>query len=438
MIPTTSSTTLQQGWPSSASTLCKLLEIDLSIDTNCRGYNTTKTKARCKLGISKANCAVITQLLEQIVLIQSFSAAKSMLTQVAHLAMCRRYHRDQGPGRLLLWESILKPLEVAIIKKEDGESKPLSETTTERVPVFASVVAVKQERIPKNETPRSDTTSRQISRPSLSTQIKTSPQSTPTKQTASTDSKSKHVFENYGLARSIKHINEEIKKKLLRPLSTEEKKLAGHVYIYTFPESYHDAHPYIKIGYATDVKVRMARWKSQCGYPPELLGQFPAEHYAKVEKLVHAQLWNQRKREKDGCPTCGVKHKEWFKVDTMTVNKNIGLWTSWMRQQPYNDDGVLQDKWRVRIEGFDMADPSCWEYLATGVFDEDAEESNLTEEGDSFAWSSDEQSDFSDDDILEEVDTDDSGLYSTDEDENDTISEDDGGEDDYATSEDDE
>ncbi|KIL96268.1 hypothetical protein FAVG1_01012 [Fusarium avenaceum] len=435
MIPTTSSTTLKQGWPSSASTLCKLLEIDLSTDTKCRGYNTTKTKARCTMGISKANCAIITQLLEQIVLIRSFSAAKSMLAQVAHLVMCKRYHRNQGPGRLLLWESILKSLEATIIKKEDGESNPLFETTTGKLPVFTSVVAVKQEIIPKNETPKSNTTSIRISQSSSSTLSEASPKSIPTKQAASTDSKSKHVFENYGLTRSIEHINKEIKKKLLRPLSEVEKKPAGHVYIYTFPESYHDAHPYIKIGYAVDVKVRMAEWKSQCGYPPELLGQFPAEHYAKVEKLVHAQLWNQRKRERDGCPACGVKHKEWFKVDTMTVNKNIGLWTTWMRQQPYNDDGVLQDKWRVRIEGFDMTDPSCWEYLAKGVFDEDAEESKLTEEGDSFAWSSDEQSEFSEEDI-EEVDTDDSSLYSTDDEDEDEDEDD--GEDVYATSEDEE
>ncbi|SPJ73709.1 uncharacterized protein FTOL_03439 [Fusarium torulosum] len=423
MIPTTSSTAPQEAWPSSSSTLYKLLGIDLSIDTYCRGY--TKTEARCKMRISKANCAVITQLLEQIVLIGSFAAAQSMLTQVAHMVMCQRYHQGKGPGRLLLWESILKPLEAVIIKKEDEESKPLSKTTTEKVPVFTSAVAVKQEIIPKNETPKSDTTSCRTSQPSPSTPTKTSPKSTLTKQTASTDSKSKHVFENYGLPRSIEHINEEIKKKLLRPLSETEMRQAGHVYIYTFPESYHDPHPYIKIGYAKDVKKRMAEWKSKCGYPPELLGQFPAEHYVKVETLVHAQLWNQRKREKDGCPTCGVKHHEWFKVDTMTINKNIGLWTSWMRQQPYDDKGVLQDKWRIRIESFDMANPNCWELLATGVFDEDAEESKLTEEGDSFAWSRDEQSDFSEDDILEEVDTDDSGLYSTDEeDDDDATSED--------------
>ncbi|KAM0234703.1 hypothetical protein ACHAP5_009942 [Fusarium lateritium] len=371
MIPTTSSTTPQKSWPSDCSTLYKTLEIDISIKPRCHGF--TQANAPCTRAISKANCAVITQLLEQIVLIGSVYAAQSILAQVAHLVMCKRDHRDQGPGRLLLWESILKPLETTIIKKEDEDSKSLSEKNTENLPIFTSVVAVKQEVIPTNETP------------------------------------------------NIEHINEEIKKKLLCPLSEEETNQGGHVYIYTFPESYHDAHPYIKIGYAKDVKTRMSQWKTQCGYPPELLGQFPAEHYVKVEKLVHAQLWNQRKREKDGCPTCHVKHKEWFKVDSMTANKYIGLWTSWMRQQPYDDEGVLQDKWRLRIESFDMANPSCWELLATGVFDEDVEESKLTEEGegDSFAWSSDEQSDFSEDDILEEVDTDDSGLYSTDDDDDD-------------------
>jgi hypothetical protein len=77
-----------------------------------------------------------------------------------------------------------------------------------------------------------------------------------------------------------------------------------------------------------------------------------------------------------------------------------------MRQKPYNDDGTIQEKWRKRIEGLDMADPSCWELLTEGVFDDDEDESELSEEGDSFAWSNDDQSEFSEDDGFEDSDND--------------------------------
>jgi len=147
----------------------------------------------------------------------------------------------------------------------------------------------------------------------------------------------------------------------------------------------------------------MRDWKAKCGYEPKVIVQFTAEHYVKVEKLVHCQLRNQRKREK-GCPTCHVSHKEWFKVHSMTASSNIMMWTSWMRQKPYDDEGELQEKWRTRVESLDMTDPNCWKLFATGVFDEDTEDSELFEEGDSFSWSSDDQSEFSGDDSLEDPD----------------------------------
>lgn len=74
-----------------------------------------------------------------------------------------------------------------------------------------------------------------------------------------------------------------------------------------------------------------------------------------------------------------------------------------MRQKPYDDDGNLKEKWRTRIEGLDMTDPSCWELLTEGVFDDDEDESELSE-GDSFAWSNNDESEFSEDDALEDLD----------------------------------
>ncbi|KAF4995589.1 hypothetical protein FGRMN_5042 [Fusarium graminum] len=418
MIPTTFSTTLLKSWPHTTLILEGLLEIDIKPKTKCHSI-VDRTSARCGNPISEANRVKIVKSLKEIVDAGSFSAAQDILGEVAQLIMCQRRHQEDGPGRLSLWHDIFKRFDAAVIKEEDEQDTPSSGKNTDKVSI-CTATTLKQGVTPKKETPRPVTTSHRKPQFSPSTPTKASPKCTPVKRSEPVASKSKHEFENFGLPRSIDCINKKIKELLLRPLTRDEMKQGGQIYTYTFPESYHDAYPHIKIGYAKDVKERMAQWRVQCAYTPELLGQFSAEHYVKVEKLVHAQLWNERKREKS-CPACHVMHKEWFKVHFLTVSKYIGLWTSWMRQTPYDDQGILQDKWRLRIESFDMTDPRCWELLATGVFDEeeDEDESEFAEEDDSFAWSSDDQFAFSGEDVLEGFATDESDLFSADEEDDD-------------------
>ncbi|RBR13324.1 hypothetical protein FVER53590_02733 [Fusarium verticillioides] len=242
------------------------------------------------------------------------------------------------------------------------------------------------------------------SQSSPSTPAKPSPKLLLPKLPSPKSPKSPHEFEDFSRPRSTLEINKAIKKRLLEPLTETETKNGGYIYLYTFPESYHDAHPYIKIGYSQDVSKRMRDWKKQCGYEAKVLGEFPAEHYVKVERIVHAQLWNQRKREK-ACPACNVRHEEWFKVEAMTASKIIALWTGWMRREPYDGEVNILDKWRIRIEGLDMANPDCWDLLVKGLFDDDDVEESELSEGDSFAWSSDEQSEISEEDALGGYDT---------------------------------
>ncbi|KAM0557074.1 hypothetical protein ACHAPJ_005337 [Fusarium lateritium] len=397
-------TTSTEAWPSTASTLRELLQIDTGRKLHCH-FHLPKPNRRCQKDISISNSTLITHLLEQIIVLGSYTAAKSLLTQVAGLVMCQRWHQKKGPPQLLLWEGILKPLEAKVIKQDDQEDIVKSEEDTIKLPSSTPVAVVKPEsqptgETPKDETPTAKTTSRRISQSSPSTPTKSSPRLRPSKETPLKTTEFKHKFEDYGLPRDTTDKNKAIKEHLLSPLAQKEKESEGYVYIYTFPETYRIARPYLKIGYAQDVEARMAKWKAQCGYRPRVLSQFTADHYIKLEKLVHAQLYSQRKRELS-CPTCGVCHKEWFDVDLMTATVITTMWATWMRQQPYDDEGNLQEKWRVRIEGLDLSDPDCWVLLVNGVFDDDADESEVSEDGDSFAWSSDDQSEFSEEEILE-------------------------------------
>ncbi|KAG5748774.1 hypothetical protein H9Q70_008554 [Fusarium xylarioides] len=396
MTPTTS----KISWPTTTASLCELLNIDTHVK-KCHAL--TKKKARCKKDISKANSALITFLLEKAVTQGSFSAAHATLREVSGLIMCQGVHQKDGPPCLSEWETVLKPLKVVHIKNEDKEDTPKPEKETENTSATIPVISSQQQIQLKSNTPSPTPTPRRRSQSSPSTPTKPSQKLLLPKLPSPKSPKASHEFEDFFRPRSALQTNKAMKKLLLRSLKEGETKNGGNIYLYTFSESYHDAHPYIKIGFSQDVSKRMREWKYKCGYDVKVLGEFPAEHHAKVERIVHAQLCNQRMREK-GC-ACNVCHQEWFKVDAMTASKIIALWTGWMRREPYDEEGNILDKWRVRIEGLDMADPDCWDLLVKGLFDDDVEESELSE-GDSFAWSSDEQSEISEEGALEGYDTD--------------------------------
>ncbi|KAL6921814.1 hypothetical protein ACHAPO_010040 [Fusarium lateritium] len=414
MIPTVVTTTSKIAWPTTASALRELLNIDDGDKLRCHGQP-KKTGERCRSPISQPNSKKITRLLDQIVDHGSFCASESLLMEMASLIMCQRNHQNQASQRILLWVAILKPLETVAFKKEDENDPPTTCKEDGPESLGTDIVAAKHQVLSQSKKSMSKITNDHTSQPipSTPTKISISSASATSKQPSPKVSTLKHEFEDFGDAWTVIEINKRIRRLLLRSLLDTEKKSDGFIYAYILPETYRDANPFIKIGYARNVEKRMKDWKAQCGYDSKVICQFTAEHYVKVEKLVHHQLRNQRKREK-GCPTCHVSHQEWFKIRSPTASKNIMMWTSWMRQKPYNDDGTLQEKWRKRIEGLDMTDPSCWELLTEGVFDEVEDESELSEEGDSFAWSNDDQSEFSEDDGLEDSDDDMSEISLTD------------------------
>ncbi|KAF4947733.1 hypothetical protein FGADI_10183 [Fusarium gaditjirri] len=412
MIPTTS----KIAWPTTVASLCELLDIDTDVK-KCHAF--TKKNVRCKNNISKANSALITCLLKKAITHGSFSAAQAAFQEVSGLIMCQKNHQEDGPPRFSKWEKTLRPLKVVLIKKEDKEDTLKPEKETDDASPTTPVVSSQPQVQLKSIAPKPIPTPRRRSQPSPSTPAKPSPKLILPKLPSPKSPKAAHEFEDFSRPRSALETNREMKKLLLGSLKQQETRHEGYIYLYTFSESYHDAHPYIKIGFTQDVSKRMREWKYLCRYEPKVLGQFPAEHYVKVEKIVHAQLWNQRKRERE-CPACGTCHHEWFKVDAMTASKIIALWTGWMRRGPYGEDGNILDKWRVRIEGLNMADPDCWDLLIKGLFDDDVEDSELSE-GDSFAWSCDEQSEISEEDALGCHDTDKPEVAFTDDDSDDEI-----------------
>ncbi|KAK7429623.1 hypothetical protein QQZ08_003818 [Neonectria magnoliae] len=361
-------------WPATSSTLRELLGLDSKPRLRCIGQ--TKKDTHCEIKGSGQASTLVSSLLGQIVSSESLVAARSLLVQVSHLVLCRHHKKDRL-SYLESWEKQLGSLKAAAVKAEDKDD----ESTLAELSVKVTRFSPRRRRSSdQKDKAKEETPERKTSRDIKPRAIVASPSKPiPHKSPKPTPSKKiTHKFEPFGDPLSIETRNKSVKKLVLRSLSRslsdKERSSEGCIYVYTFPENYHDAAPYLKIGNASDLDNRMASWERQCGYKPKVLYDFRTELYVKVERLVHAQLRNQRIRETGGCPRCQVKHQEWFRVQSSKACEVVGLWTAWTRQEPYHESGILKDKWLVRLEGLDMSDPDCWEKFVNGKHEDDEDD----------------------------------------------------------------
>ncbi|KAJ4212157.1 hypothetical protein FSOLCH5_012490 [Fusarium solani] len=370
-------------WPTTASALRELLGMDACHSMKCHGKTLKNNNPRCTINISKADCNEAARLLDQIVELGSFKAAESILSKLAYLIMCKNKrvgHGDKfGPIRISDWRVKLESIPIPSVEDEEQDDTSSEDEVEDDSPTPPSSAW-------HSDAETDEETSTQEDTPDLATQT---PSSTTNSPKTTKQAKVAHKFERFSVTRSTTFINKKIRRLLLRPLLKTEKYVDGYIYTYTFPESYHDAAPYLKIGFAKDVQARMACWETHCRYRPKVLVQQSADHYVKIEKLVHAQLINQRKVEATGCPECGIRHNEWFSASSLDASRAVSLWASWMRQMPYDEEGQLKGKWKARIEGLDMSDAACWEELVNAIYVDD--EDDLSEE-DEFQWSTDDES----------------------------------------------
>lgn len=129
----------------------------------------------------------------------------------------------------------------------------------------------------------------------------------------------------------------------------------GFVYMYKFNSS----KGHIKIGKSNQKHgERVEQQARSCKLPFERISdQYDKKflHFGVVEKLVHLELSNQRKKYE--CGTCKTKssgpkngakatHGEWFEVEEEHALKVIERWRGWfVRHQPYGKDGALRGIW---------------------------------------------------------------------------------------------
>ncbi|KFY07174.1 hypothetical protein V492_07383 [Pseudogymnoascus sp. VKM F-4246] len=153
-------------------------------------------------------------------------------------------------------------------------------------------------------------------------------------------------------------------------------KKRGSVYMFKLSSS--EGH--VKIGMSNqEYGLRVKQWVKKCKLPFEPISDPSGKeflHYSAVEKLVHAELSNSRK--KYGCESCkrGVSsptknakmnHGEWFNVTEPVALEAIERWRGWfVRQQPYGKDGTLRGIWiwkYGKLSEADTYDLKTWPIL---------------------------------------------------------------------------
>jgi hypothetical protein len=127
-----------------------------------------------------------------------------------------------------------------------------------------------------------------------------------------------------------------------RVLTPADRK-SGYIYAFT----HHSSPGLRKIGYSKNVLTRQKQWDASCRrhhvYKP-LPDDGGVLHARRVEKLIHAELKDFRKRAE--CDQCKRRHCEWFEVSEEHLEKVFLKWKDWIEQRPYEQD--FGDIWRLK------------------------------------------------------------------------------------------
>jgi T5orf172 domain len=123
-------------------------------------------------------------------------------------------------------------------------------------------------------------------------------------------------------------------------------------YIYGFKRDGGDC---IKVGFTNDLKRRMRQWSADCNQKVVVVLQKYVPHAGKLESVVHATLYNQRRREclvNGACNNgrgCHKTHREWLEVALNLLEEVVDTWIRWFECIPYNERGCLKSEWVERI-----------------------------------------------------------------------------------------
>ncbi|PMD24458.1 hypothetical protein NA56DRAFT_656189 [Hyaloscypha hepaticicola] len=157
--------------------------------------------------------------------------------------------------------------------------------------------------------------------------------------------------------------NEILRVMLRRGIAKSPNLDHGYVYIFWSP-----AFPgHVKIGSTKQAPAqRITQWQTKCEFKcihVTDINDKSFKHYRIVEALVHAELWNRRR--KMYCSKCksghrlaltkggkgqrtgSAGHSEWFEISWEEALEVVNKWRNWViLEKPYGDDATLRSPWK--------------------------------------------------------------------------------------------
>ncbi|KAE9366724.1 hypothetical protein N431DRAFT_351113 [Stipitochalara longipes BDJ] len=137
----------------------------------------------------------------------------------------------------------------------------------------------------------------------------------------------------------------------------------GYIYIYKSKNAF-PGPKYVKIGKTRQApNERIYKWETSCKFeciPIKDNNDKRFLHYHAVERIVHAELYNERRKYK--CNECNQAHKlgfgakyakspstehgEWFEISEEKALQVVNKWRDWViKSDPYRPDGRIRARW---------------------------------------------------------------------------------------------
>jgi hypothetical protein len=361
----------------------KELEIDDDKRHLCQGRTPKGTK--CLNMISNKNRDCADAIIEAIAKARNSSpTTRDNVLELAQLLLCRRYHQDQAIRKSEEWFGKIEELfPQADAAKEQPSTPPFSRVSTvDSVATQSTVLSVSTSEgstaysTPATSPPRKrlydDNTTSPVSslysrgrRTTETTVDKQSPRITQTRVT-----RNRTIEFPEPVLPQFKSLSPKTNKTVFNDLYNlitraflPKDRAPG--YLYGFKR---DNGTCIKVGYTKDMSKRMKQWRNQCRQELSILFTEPVPHAHKIEGLVHATLYHERRREVlvngkcNGGRGCETKHKEWLEVTEEHLRDVVDAWIRWFGTNPY-EKGKLGSKWKDYIDNLrktqskDLAEP---------------------------------------------------------------------------------
>jgi hypothetical protein len=326
---------------------------------------------RCTQPISAKNCGCANNIIATLAKARdSSSTTRDHISALAQLLICQyRYHRDQVPEKSEEWfRKIQELFPPADDVPKQPSTPPFKRTTiveSETPRSTASSIFTRAGSIATSTPPTSPPSQRQYNTRSPISESPLRSRSTNTTTTTVNDDpqpvghsrvtrSTTHILPPKDTLlkfkpfppKGIKAVVAEIYERIKRPIIPREKDTG---YVYGFQR---DGDKLIKFGFTCKMgpKARIRKWNTRCHQEVKVVLQEYLPHAAKVESLVGAILYRQRRRENlvgglcnggKGCPTV---HEEWFEVTLECLRDVVKLCSRWIRTWPY-ENGILKPRW---------------------------------------------------------------------------------------------